>query len=186
MYVWWTIKHSSSSSSSACKLAFHHGAVQVASHSVQQVNEGRCSDLSWGLKHDELGDISKPSGKKQETDIDLMSSHATMKENNTQSYPECLPGLAVFSQGLVLRWTSKNPISFWQLHNHKRQQPPIMEMTHLWPPVASASMTGLITTGHLILKSYYSYADRILTFSTNAGQRQRYLRGCIGCIHWDS
>lgn len=38
----------------------------------------RCSDLSWGLKHDEHSDISKASGENQEIDMDL-SSHTSMK-----------------------------------------------------------------------------------------------------------
>lgn len=61
--------------------------MQAASRCIQQVHEASCSDLSWGLKHDEGGDISKPSGEDQEIDIDLMSSHTSTKttRNTTQN-----------------------------------------------------------------------------------------------------
>lgn len=61
--------------------------MQAASRCIQQAREASCSDLSWGLKHDEDGDISKPSGENQEIDIDLMSSHTSMKttRNTTQN-----------------------------------------------------------------------------------------------------
>lgn len=76
----------------ANKLAFPLSAIHAARHYIQQMIEASWTDLSWGLKHDEHGDISKPSGKNQEIDIDLMSTHATMKTTrNTTQNAFCWP-----------------------------------------------------------------------------------------------
>lgn len=58
-----------------------------------QVNEASCNDRSWSLKHDEHSDISKPSGKNQEIDIGLISSHATMKTTRNTTHNAILPAL---------------------------------------------------------------------------------------------
>lgn len=111
------------------------GKLKAAFHWIQQVNEASCNNCSSSLKHDEHGDISKPSGKSQKTDIGLMSSHATMKttRNTTQdalpysfrekSWSDLRSGLSAFvtytltqdSSSLAVKHYSCNFLSLRQL-----------------------------------------------------------------------
>lgn len=134
-------------------------------------------DLSWSLKYDEHGDISKPSGKIQEIDIDLMSSHATMKKKTHNPTQNAVRHPSHIHSGTGPGTTpdeAYQPLSLTRLHKAAAiSQRNILAVT-FWASASHLIRTDLVRTDHLSHGPYYNYTDRILTFSTKANAGQCY------------